>query len=447
MDAITSQKLTFDTDNGRINSHPCIILLPSGQQIIFYSKFLTTGKESFSRISFMSPSFTVDVEAGSGTINGTSVTWSAGSVIATADTYQLIYVTDTGVIGIDNNLSMSFLSDVILLAYVGSGSTSITRISEIEHTGNYIYVRKQVFTGSEWIWEDYEYLLNTGSEPSCFYNSITGYIYLSYKKDSSSYTRIFDPIDELTWEYLSNVLITANAITLNRDPENSLFISGNSSGYKSTIDISNNIYPISYTGFTFVDNQPFVFLPVVGGNYLRYIRGGVTYDFFIKVGSTYILETSYTIQYPFSLSFNDRFKLWTGTVGIKYVGIRLNSSLFLEEYISSPSSYGSFGLYLYPAKTTLDMDQYNTNATDNSIFGTVSSGYKSNIITTVEYSELRTAQEDIMSNASVSSGYKSNIITTVEYTELKTFKEDIMSDTAVSSGYEALIIINSLPII
>jgi hypothetical protein len=447
VDATTSQKLTFDTDNGRTNSHPCIILLPSGQQIIFYSKFLTTGKESFSRISFIASSFTINVEAGNGTINGTPVTWSAGSVTATADTYQIVYVTDTGIIGIGSNLNMAFLSDVILLAYVGSGSTSITRISEIEHTGNYIYVRKQTWTGTEWVWDDYENLLNTGSEPSCFYNSGTGYIYLSYKKDSSSYSRLFNPLDELTWEYLQNINIIANAITLNRNPENSLFVSGNSSGYKSIVDISNNIYPISSTGFTFVDNQPYVFLPIVSGDYLRYIRGGITYDFFKLVGSSYTLEASYTLQYPFSLSFNDRFKIWVGTTGTKYVGIRLNSSLFLEEYISSPSSYGSFDLYLYPAKVTFDMDQYTTNATDNSLFGVVSSGYKSNVVTTVEYTELKTFKEDAMSDAVVSSGYKSNIVMTAEYTELKTSKEDIMSDSAISSGYEALMIINSLPIV
>ena len=404
------QKLTFDTDNGRINSSPSTVVLPTGQQIVFYSKFLTTGKESFSSITFVSPSFQVDVEAGSGTINGTPVTWVAtnpGDITATSNMFEIVYVTVTGDLEIGSNLSMDFLQDKILLAYVSSGGSSITRIYELEKTGNYIYVRRQYWTGTEWEWNDYENLLNTGSEPFCFYNADTGYIYLSYKKDGISYTRLFNPLDELTWEYLPNIQITSGSITLKKDPENSIVVVGTASGYKSIVSVINNLYPLSAADFTFVEDQPYVYLPKIGGDYLSYLRGDITYEFFRLIGSTYILEASYTLSKNASMSFTEIYKLWTGTSGVKYVGIRVNTSLFIDDYVTSPIYYSSFDLYFYPSKIELNDDRYNTSFKDNEFFGIVSSGYVSSVVTTREYTEIRNSQFDTMDPAVISSGYVS----------------------------------------
>ena len=88
-------KLTFDTDDRRTNSSPNLIVRSSGQKLLFYSKYLVTGKESYSRITFTSPSFNVDVEAGNGTINGTPVTWSSGVVVASPNSSEIVYVTST----------------------------------------------------------------------------------------------------------------------------------------------------------------------------------------------------------------------------------------------------------------------------------------------------------------------------------------------------------------
>jgi hypothetical protein len=445
MDATTTYQLTYDTDNNRINSSPSVIVLPSGQRIAFYSKFLTTGKISFSRITFVAPSFDISVEAGNGELNGISgITWSSGNLIATPNSFQLVYVTTAGVLGIGTNLTMSFLKDVILLAYVSSGNSSITRIQELEHSGNYIYVRKQTLLGSTWTWNDYEELLNTGSNPMCFYNSNTGYIYLNYTKDSATYVREFNPADELTWETLQSITITSGTITLNRDPENTLAVAGCSSGYKSGVVIESNEYPIGVPGFAFVNDQPYVFLPSVGGDYLSYIKSGITYEFFTLVGNDYILEATYTLSKYQATGYQNRYKLWTGTIGVKYVGIRLNTILFTDEFVTSPNYYVFFELYPYPDKTVLiDPDNYTVDTKDNMLFSALSSGYKSLVTTTAEYIETKDFEFD-SGDVAISSGYKSPVTTTAEYIETKDFETDT-GDVAVSSGYKTEITIISTP--
>lgn len=444
MEALSKYQLTLDTDDNRINSSPNVIVLPSGQQFAFYSKFLYTGKLSYSRITFTSPSFTVNVEAGNGNINGVAVSWGAGTVTATPNTTQVVYVTNTGVLGIGTNLSMTFLKDVVLLAYLSSGNTSITRINELEHTGNYIYVRKQTLIGSTWIWEDYENLLNTGTDPSCFYNSVTGFIYLYYTKDSATYIRIFDPSDELTWETLSNINITSQTITLNRDPENSIAVVGANSGYKAIATIANNEYPLSLSGFTFVNGQIYVFLPVLSGDYLAYLRSDITYEFFTYSGGTYTLEALYTLDMKkkTSLLFSERYRLWEGTLGVKYVGVRLSTGIFGNEFVTSPTYYSSFEIYPYPDKTILtDPEHYTTDTRDKMLFGVVSSGYKSLVVKTAEYQETKDFESD-NGDTTISSGYKSLVLKTAGYQETKDYEFD-SGDIAISSGYIAKVVITN----
>lgn len=440
----TTTQLTLDTDDGRINSSPSTVVLPSGQQFSFYSKFLTTGKQSYSRITFTPPSFTVNVEAGTGMINGIPVSWLAGTLTAPQNSYSLVYVTSAGILGIGQNLTMNFLKDVILLAYVSSGNSSITRIYELERTGQYIYLRRQTLVGSTWEWNDYEELLNTGSNPMCFYSSTTGLVYLNYTKDNATYVREFNPVDELTWELLQNITITSGNITLNRNPENTITVAGNNSGYKTYVLVESNEFPLGVSGFSFSNNQPYVFLPVLGGSYLQYIVSAITYEFFRMEGSSYILEASYTLNKNSYIGYSDRYRLWTGTTGTKYVGVRLFSTLFSNAFVTSPSNYGSFELYDYPSKTVLNASAYNTDAKDNMLFGIVSSGYKSTVATVTEYTETRDFEFETVDTA-VSSGYMSMVALITEYTETRDFESDSV-DTAISSGYKIEITVNSLPI-
>lgn len=434
--AFSTTKLTLDTDDGRINSSPSTVILPSGQQFCFYSKFLTTGKESFSRITFVDPSFTVSVQAGSGTINGIPVTWGAGTLTAPANSYNIVYVTAAGVLGIGSNLTMNFLNDVILLAYVSSGNSSITRIDELEHTGNYIYVRKQILLGSEWVWDDYEILLNTGSEPICFYNSITGEIYLSYTKDSSSYVRTFKPEVDLTWEYLTSIAIAANVnITLKKDPENTAAPIGLGSGYSTSFQLNDGLFPLGASGFSFVDGNIHVFLPYLSSSYLAYTRGEVTYEFFIKSGDEYILEATYTIDNYRTLDLEKRHRLWSGTLGVKYVGIRMKTTLYQQDYVTPPTNYGSFEIYNFPNLTTLSESNYSVDTRDNRFEISLGSGYAGMFSKTAEYEENRDFESDTYSQIALGSGYAGVFSKTAEYEETRDFESDTYSQIALGSGY------------
>ena len=433
-----TQQLTFDTDDGRIDSHPCIIVLPSGQQIVFYSKFLTTGKVSFSRIQFTAPSFTVTVEAGSGSVNGSSVTWGAGTVVATQNSYQIVYVTVGGALGIGSNLSMGFLKDVILLAYINSGNTSITKISELERTGNYIYVRKQVLSGNNWVWNDYELFLNTGSEPKCFFDSTAGKIHLTYEKDSVSYIRVFNPLDELTWEYLTSTEITANTITFNSNPQNTLH-SGISSGQECIVDVyDSDLYPMSSTGFSFINGQTYIFLPIVGGSYLQYVRTGiVTYDILRMFNGSYEVEATYETPYLYRQCMGDSFRLWTGTLGLKYIRVKISTALFASEFITPPQYYKQFPIYSSPAQVSVDGTGYTVDTRDETLRLPLSSGQEAVIAVTSEYIETKAFYTDNVRLSSISSGQEATIITTAEYLESKTFHTDNIKISPISSGEEA----------
>lgn len=441
----TSLKLTYDTDDGRRNSSPNVVVLPSGQQIAFYSKFLTTGKESFSRITFTSPSFLVNVEAGNGILNGIDVSWGAVVLTASPNIREIVYVDSVGHVGIGSNLSMTFLADKIILAYVSSGASSITRIIEYEHTGNYIYVRKQFLLGSDWIWGDYEEILNTGSEPSCFYNSVQNRIYLNYKKDSASYVRVFNPADELTWEFLPNISISdiSNTITLNRDPENTFSTTGSSSGYITYAKLRSTLFYIGVAGFAYDINNLYVFLPYLTGDFNSYIIGAVTYDFFYKVGDTYTLECSYTIDPYNTIDFNKRCRVWTGTPGVKYVGIRVYTKLFLSEYATDPEDYSSFEIFTPPIKVALEDNNYNANAKSEICNSSISSGFISSYAKISEFIESRAFGEENYFGSAVSSGFISSYVKTSEFIESRVFDGEYYSGGAISSGYFTYFIINN----
>lgn len=438
---ILRQQITIDTDAERINNYPCIVVSETGQKFLFYEKFLTTGKQSYSRITFTSPSFIVNVEAGYGTINGVPVSWNAGSLIASPNSYQLVYVTVNGELGIRTMPTIYDTQNVIILAYVSTGASSITRIEEVEQSGYYIFVRKQIYTGSSWEWENYEYRLNTGQQPRAFYDSNTDKIYLSYLKDSISYLRVFEPSNELTWSYLPNIQINADIINLNRNPENTLYFNGGSSGYLSTANLVDNLYPMTTFDFAFINNNIYIFIPFLTGEYLKYIKSNLTYEIGYYIGETFIVEDSVTV--PFTQhSFG--WTLWNYSIGTKYIRVRLYTKLFSEEYITSPVYYKSSNLFYYPVNISLSDNNYNIEAKDNVLFFSPSVGYKSSIVKTIEYTESRTFKSDYFDRFSFSSGYVSSIVKTIEYTEVRTFKSDYFDRFSFSSGYKSsLTLINT----
>jgi hypothetical protein len=433
----TIQQITKDIDNLRRNNNACVVVSPTGQQIIFYSKYLTTGKLSYSTISFTAPSFTINIEAGNGTLNGSAITWSAGILTASPNSYELVYVTSAGVLEKTANVTMTGLQTVIPLAYVSSGNSSITRIEEIAPYGYYIYVRKQILSSGQWVWDDIEYRLNTGDQPKAFYDSATQNIYLSYKKDSISYVRKVDPEDELSLEYLPNISIdSGNIITFNRDPQAAVFMSM-SSGYNSTMEFFGfEYFPIGTTGFCFIAEQPYVYMPrLVENSYYQYIRSAVTYEFYTLNAGVYTLELTYEVA---DNRVQDRFFLWTGTTGIKYLGIALKSTLSSETYRTDPIYYKQLELYAYPISIVLDTD-YSIDTRDNVLNFSMSSGYGSLMEFTATYEETKNLISEPIA-LSMSSGYDSPMEFTATYEETKNLISGPVA-LSMSSGYNAQLII------
>lgn len=459
---ITTQPITRDLDDSRINDNPCVVASPLGQLFIFYSKTWYTGKQSYSRIKY-TPPFSISVEAGNGVINGVEVSWNAATLTASPEEYQLVYVTPDSEVHIRSNITMTEMRTIIPLAYVKSGLLSIAQLEELEWTGRYIFLRKQVYIGSEWVWDDYEYRLNTGEQPRAFYDAVNDKIYLSYKKDSIAYNRMLDPIDDTTWEYLTSISIVINDIFLNRDPQNSTVLSIGA-GNKIAGNLSSDEYPIGTTGFCFVGNQVYIFLPHIGGNYLQDAYGPLTYEILTKVGETYTIEASYTIpsiNYMYGVA-SYRFREWIGTIGVKYIRIRTYTRILIGEYITSQDNYRSVELYDYPALVS-SLESYDdthdlrrVDSKPNRAEASLSAGYKLSLVKTAEYmySDIINRIDEIADPFAVSAGNKVFVSKIAEYwyTDIiniidnMTDPSGVSAVSAVSAGYKIAYSIESLPI-
>jgi len=247
----STSKLTEDTDNSRINSDMCAVVSPEGQKILFYAKTFNSGRLSDSRVTYTLP-FTLNIQAGNGSINGIPVSWSASSQIVSANAFVLVYVDDVGVVGITTDFTMTFIKDVIVLAYVSTGGSEIVYVEEVEKISKNIYCRKQVsYSYGSWSWDDYELILNTGEQPRAFYNNDNNMIYMSYKKDGIAFVRIFDLSSQISFSYLPNKYISSDIIYLNRNPESSLYFSG-SIGSKSEGDVVDvDLFPLGPSALSF----------------------------------------------------------------------------------------------------------------------------------------------------------------------------------------------------
>jgi hypothetical protein len=215
-----NEKRTFESDDNRIAFNPSVIRDSNNRIILFYHKQVVSGKLSDTRIT--NPSgYSINVGSGNGTLNGISKAWSSASITAIPNVFQLVYVDlvpTTPVVDIASDFPMTFTKSVIPLAYVFSGSSSITRLIEVEKTGNYIYARRQKPDGSGgWSWDDYEDLLNSGEQPSAVLGG--NRIYITYTKDSSVYQRIIEVGNENNaWDFLLDYQINTNIINPSEIP-------------------------------------------------------------------------------------------------------------------------------------------------------------------------------------------------------------------------------------
>jgi len=443
-------KLTLETDNARPVSFPSLVVKPSGQRFVFYTKQFTTGRTSNSRVTASLP-FTLNIEAGSGTLNGTSVLWGGTSFTATANSFMLVYVDSMGAVHAVLSWDMTIIASAVVLAYVFVGNFEITRLEEVEKIGYYIYAQKQELVGSAWQWTNQEYLVNTGEQPSAFYDQVLDKIYLQYIKDSAVYFRIFNPSDELSFRYIPNVYIQApDTIHLSRDPQNSLNLTA-SSGNSSKMPIS-DIELFSMIGgsaLSFPYNtisslyEPHIFIPFITGSYTQYLRLPYWVEVYKLVGSNYVLEDSIEIQSNDTSMHDSRWYHWQLSFGRKYIGLKLYNTIFSSAYYTPVESrivldvFPPFDLY-----SSIDP----TNICDDIIemyFRSSCSAARNSLVDKVlEYEETKDFEQDSF-NALAASGRLCLFTKVLEYDESRDFEQDSFGLLAGAGFRNTITIVNT----
>jgi len=437
MDKITT-KLTVETDDGRSVSHPSLVIKPTGQKFAFYTKQFASGRTSNSRVTFTVP-FTINVEAGNGTLNEIAISWSAVSLPITADSFTIVYVDSSGTIHTDVSWDMTTIASAIVLAYVYTGSSAITRLEEVEKTGYYIYTQKQELVASVWQWTNQEYIVNTGEQPTAFYDQVLDKIYLQYKKDSTVYLRIFNTSDELSWRYVPNTYIQdPNTIHLNRDPQASIEFNVGAGDSSSQAIVDVELFPLSVTGLSFQyvisAYEPFIYIPYIIGSYLQYLKYPYTIEIGHLSGSTFVTEDSVTIN---SNDSYGRWRQWTGSLGLKYIRVRCFTPLMGGEYFTPSFGYKQVFIYdPFEYQETVDNTENAQIITEPVTF--TSSGAKfGQIVKTLEYEETRDFEQDTIPAFQVGMGSVGQLTKTFEYEESRDFEQDTIPAFQVGAGYNA----------
>ena len=452
----SAQKITYDTDEGRLNSSPALVVGTNGRRIIFYQKTFYSGRVSYSpstsHVTFSG--LTINVPAGTGLLNGSGVSWSAAVLTATINTFQLLYVDSGGTVNLTTSFSMTTISTSVVLAYVFVGGSAITSLEEVEINGKYIYVRKQELSGGSWFWGNNEYVLMTGEEPKASYDVAANKVYLSYKKDSISYIRMFDLSTELTWQYIPNITIPLpyTTINLNNNPQNSVVFS-TSSGYEATIGnfVTPKLYTLNYTALKFIEVggvlRPHIYMPFVSSSpgFLAYLKFPYYVEIFSYNGISYTREDSIAVYDNSKVDIiNDiplRWHQWTGTLGQKYLGIRAYNTLFVDPYVSLPEDYLSIYVWYYlvsgfEGDQTVGNTIYSYVVQDVFNIRAVASGYEGLISKTSEFDFLRDTELSV--STIKSAGGSEGTITSIDFESVASFA-DQSSVIQFSGAYEGII--------
>lgn len=416
-------KLTFETDDNRLAASPSIIVEPTGRLIVFYEKQYASGKTSSGILSFTVP-FTVNVPAGSGTLNGTPISWGSTTVTATAEKFELVYVTAAGVVGITDDFPMSFTKDVITLGFVFSGLSQIVSIENIENEGHYIYGQKQTFNVDHYEWTDYEFFLNTGEQPKAFYDTSSGFIYLTYSKDDASFTRVIDSTDETTWAYLSNLIISGPNVQMRNPPTNTFELLVGS-GIRSTYDLASDTLPLGVTGLGYsligALYEPFIFLPYVEGSYTDRILYPIQYEFFTRSGDVYTLVDSTDVYSNYNI---DRWYQWTGSYDVIYIGIRVRTTFgFQEDYVTDPRFYKILNVYPAFEYRSESLTSISSEITESFVNLKVGAGIRSQLYKSFEQDQLTDAEQDSF-NFTVGAGIRSQLYKVSEQEQTNDFEQD-----------------------
>jgi hypothetical protein len=347
---------------------------------------------------------------------------------------------------------MTFVKDVITLAYVSSGGSSIVYLEAIEKSGKYIYGRKQVLSGGSWIWDDYEYVLNTGEQPRAYYDPAVNKVYLSYKKDSISWVRMFDLSLSDTLEYLPNTVISGgylylyNYPTTGRNPENTIYVKSGS-GLKAASSISDTVlFSLGATGLSFTETSPsvwtkYVYLPVVTGSNLAYLHYPYWIEFYTLSGSTYTLELSVLVSVNDTNIYPYRWYPWTLTNGRKYVGLKAYNNFFSTPFYTDPANYLTLDIFdVFDFSQVLSSTSLRDDVIEGRQIYKSGAGLRSTLTKTYEYDILRDFETDFLSMRS-GSGVYSTLTKTYEYDILRDFESDSIS-LGSGSGLKCSLVIS-----
>lgn len=398
--------ITRDTDEGRINADMTMVATP--RKVMFYAKTFRSGRESDNLVHYTLP-FTLHIPAGNGSINGTPVSWGSADRTVPANSFSIVYVDNAGLIHIIQTSPMEIIKDSIVLAYVNTGLTAIVYVENVEKTGKYIYCRKQNSGGD---WGDTELVMNTGDQPRAFYYHEK--IYLSYRKDNSALLRIFDLAVETTFSYLPNTyMVDLETMRLKRDPE-STCTSILSKGNFSNANVENaDLFPMGLSAFCFINNQPYVFLPFVIGDFISYIKYPYYIDIYTFDGESYNLSESVAIYDNINYLLDVR---WHQIYSYedRYFRFRVDSNLIKN--------------YETPVEKQIKIEvfpPYNEDGSviDNRLNTPLSKGNVSEMLKTNEYDETRDLEHDHL-NCYLSKGNVSEIMKTAEYDETKDLEHD-----------------------
>jgi hypothetical protein len=167
---------------------------------------------------------------------------------------------------------------------------------------------------------------------------VANLIYLTYNKDDSIFTRIFDPTDELTWSYLRNTAINASTITFNNNPQSLLSFSGVDANFANYL-IENYFPFLSYT----LVNPVYALKTTSDNVYTRLLRpsfedwgsnnvdiSNVVLEVYNWTGSAWVYETEYSLS-PYPYNQNSMPEIWItnpATSGLKQMLIRFNTFYF-----------------------------------------------------------------------------------------------------------------------
>jgi len=332
-------KQTDDSDSGRLNDFPVMVRDSNGRFIAFYEKKFRSGRLSDSEVSFVSPSLDCHVEAGNGMINSVPVIWTSTNLTLVPNTYTLIYVDQLGTVGHTADFPISFVQNIIVLAFVNVGGTSIVRLLGFEKDGYYIFHRKQVLLGSIYVWDDYEYRLNVGTKPTASYDTVSNIVYLAFQKDGASFIRAFDLTNPLTWEDLGNVIEISSVLYPVPQPLNELIMKASCD--KGVQDITLPLlYELARNMAVGLDKDtlvPYVHLPYVTSSYLSAMIPPPLLEVYTKSGSIYTLEVSISIDSV--EKYNGLNLLWSYTRGEKYLGLRISHNLYIGDFVTGSADY------------------------------------------------------------------------------------------------------------